>query len=71
MYTLLTLPTPNVFVGVFTEIKIKSASWIDSSMLVEKNKFTFLRFFTISSSPGYIKNYYEYKYEKCKHNLIF
>lgn len=53
MYTLLTLPTPNVFVGVFTEIKIKSASWIDSSMLVEKNKFTFLRFFTISSSPGY------------------
>jgi len=53
MYTLLTLPTPNVIVGVFTEIKIKSASWIDSSMLVEKNKFTFLCFFTISSSPGY------------------
>jgi len=52
MYTILTLPTPNVFVGVLTEMKIKSASWIASSMFVEKNKLTFLRFFTMSSSPG-------------------
>lgn len=49
-----TFPKPKVFVGVLTEIKIRSASWIAGSMSAVKNKFLPLHSFTTSSSPGYI-----------------
>lgn len=46
-------PLPFVFVGVFTEMKINSASLMAVFTSVLKNKFTFRHFFTTSSSPGY------------------
>lgn len=49
----LPLPFPNVFVGVLTDIKIRSASLIAVSMFVEKKRFTLRHFFTTSSRPGY------------------
>jgi len=46
------LPIPYVLVGVFTEIKIISASSIASSTFVEKNKFLSRVSATISDKPG-------------------
>lgn len=51
----ITFPNPNVFVGVFTEIKIKSACLIAESTSVVKVKFFPRHCFTTSSNPGYIK----------------
>lgn len=48
-------PFPNVFVGVFTEMKINSASSMAVSMSFEKNRFRFRHFFTTSSKPGWNK----------------
>ena len=45
-------PNPLVFVGVFTEMKIKSASSMFFETSVEKNKFFPRHFFTTSSRPG-------------------
>tara|TARA_Y100000991_G_C21926812_1_gene329016 strand:- start:263 stop:550 length:288 start_codon:yes stop_codon:yes gene_type:complete len=45
-------PRPFLLVGVFIEIKIISAFSIDSFILLEKNQFLSLVFFTMSSKPG-------------------
>ena len=47
-----TLPKPKAFVGVLTEMNMRSASWIALSMSVEKNKFRPRHSFTTSSRPG-------------------
>jgi hypothetical protein len=51
----LPLPLPLVFVGVLTDMKMSSASWMAVSMSVEKKRFTFRHFFTTSSRPGWKK----------------
>jgi len=48
----LTFPFPKVFVGVLTDMKIRSASFIAASMLVEKNKLRPRHSLTTSSRPG-------------------
>lgn len=45
-------PTPELFVGVLTETKMRSASIIALSTSVEKNKFLPRLSITISSKPG-------------------
>ena len=45
-------PTPELFVGVLTETKMRSASMIALSTSVLKKRLTPLCFFTISSRPG-------------------
>uniref|UniRef100_A0A182VHM1 Uncharacterized protein n=1 Tax=Anopheles merus TaxID=30066 RepID=A0A182VHM1_ANOME len=47
------LPLPYVFVGVLTEMKISSASWIAFSMSVEKNRLRLRHWRTTSSRPGW------------------
>lgn len=47
------LPLPQVLVGVFTEMKMRSASFMAVSMSVEKNRFTLRHFLTTSSRPGW------------------
>lgn len=48
----LTLPSPQVFVGVFTDMNMRSASLIAVSTSVEKKRFLLRRLKTISSRPG-------------------
>jgi hypothetical protein len=45
-------PMPCVLVGVLTLMKMMSAAWISSSMLVEKKRFRPRHSFTTSSNPG-------------------
>lgn len=45
-------PLPNVFVGVFTEMKIRSASTMAVSMSVEKNRLRLRHCLTTASRPG-------------------
>jgi len=47
-----TFPSPYVFVGVLTQIKISWASWIAWVMFVEKNRFLLRHALTTSSNPG-------------------
>lgn len=48
----LTFPLPKNFVGVFTEMKIKSDSRMAVLTSVEKKRFFPLQLFTTSSKPG-------------------
>ena len=45
-------PSPNVFVGVFTDTKMMSAAAMPASMSVEKKRFLPRARFTTSSRPG-------------------
>ena len=45
-------PTPDFFVGVLTDTKMRSASIMPLSTSVEKNRFLPLAWRTTSSSPG-------------------
>jgi hypothetical protein len=47
-----TFPFPKVLVGVLTEMKIRSASFIAVSMSVEKNRLRPRHSVTTSSRPG-------------------
>lgn len=59
-YMSLTFPFPNVFVGVLTEMKMRSASIMAVLMSVEKKRFTPLRCFTTSYKPGWPENIFSY-----------
>lgn len=57
----LTFPFPKFLVGVFTEIKIKSASKMALLTSLEKNKLFPLHVLTTSSKPGCNQKNYKYK----------
>jgi len=52
-WNVLTFPFPNVLVGVLTEMKIRSASFIAVSMSVENIRLRPRHSLTTSSSPGW------------------